>query len=237
MMRLAVLATLFWCLTNSVTLTAGDSWRKKPADQWTDADAREVLTDSPWAKRVKVRYVEMGTRAGGGQTPTPGTFPPTGTPPIGTPGGQGPVGQGPTGVRTGAEVLIRWESASVIRSALRKLGVEHPPASELVEDNYLIAAVGIPELGTGFENADDATMEGRLRDAARLFIGNERSVLPARARAVIRDDGWTVVYVFPKTDIGPLKGDKIKLLARVGPAQFSAEFKTKDMQIDGKPDL
>src|SRR5689334_13513688 len=43
------------CLVGIATAlfaTGGQPWKEKPASDWTDADAREVLTDSPWAKTV-----------------------------------------------------------------------------------------------------------------------------------------------------------------------------------------
>jgi hypothetical protein len=220
----------------TLTLMAGDnSWQKKQPDQWSQDDIRQVLNDSPWAKRVKVRYVEVASRRTGGMQPMPGPFPSPGGGPIGIPGGQ-PRSQGP-GVRTGSDVLVRWESASVIQQALKKAGIQRPPGSELTEENYLIAVVGMPDLGTGFDDADDAQIQNRLRDDARLFIGNKRSIIPNRVRAAILDSGWTILYAFPKSEVGPLSDEKVKLLARVGPAQFTAEFKTKDMEFGGKPDL
>jgi len=231
------------CFAVTLTLLAGDdSWQKKPADQWGQDEVRQVLNDSPWAKRVKVRYIEVASPRTGGSQPMPGPFPNPGggTPPIGIPGGGRSGGdQGPTGgVRTDSQVLVRWQSASAVRHAFKKAGIEQAPGSDLAEDNYLIAVVGMPDLGTGFEDADDTQVQTRLKDGARFFVGNKRSIIPARVRAVLLDDGWTILYVFPKSEVGPLADDeKVKLLARVGPAQFSAEFKTKDMQFEGKPDL
>ncbi|RPJ54361.1 MAG: hypothetical protein EHM23_29155 [Acidobacteria bacterium] len=236
----ARLAICFFVVT--AALEAGDdSWQKKPADQWSQDDVRLLLNDSPWAKRVKVRYIEVASpRTGGGTQPTPGPFPspsPGGTPPIGIPGGRGPGSQGPTGVKTASEVLVRWQSASVVRQAFKKAGIQQAAGSDLAEENYLIAVVGMPDLGTGFEDADDSQVKTRLRDGARLFVGNKRSLIPARVRAEMLDDGWTILYIFPRSEVGPLGDEKVKLLARVGPAQFSAEFKTKDMDFGGKPDL
>jgi len=224
------------------TLTAGDqAWQKKPADQWSQDDVRQVLNDSAWAKRVKVRYIEVAPRGtSGGTQPMPGPFPspsPSGGPPIGIPGGGSPRSQGPTGVKTGSDVLVRWQSASVVQQACKKAGSQQLPGSELAGDNYLIAAVGMPDLGTGFENADDSQVQSRLKDGARLFVGNKRSIIPTRVRAELLEDGWTILYVFPRSEVGPLGDEKVKLLARVGPAQFSAEFKTKEMEFGGKPDL
>jgi hypothetical protein len=125
----------------------------------------------------------------------------------------------------------------VVRQAFKKTASQQLPGSELAEENYLIAVVGMPDLGTGFEDADDSQVQSRLRDGARLFVGNKRSIIPTRVRAEMLDDGWTILYIFSRSEVGTLGDEKVKLLARVGPAQFSAEFKTKDMEFGGKPDL
>src|SRR5215472_5155249 len=47
----------FWGLTLAATvtcLTAADPvWESKPASQWTEEDARQVLARSPWAKATQ----------------------------------------------------------------------------------------------------------------------------------------------------------------------------------------
>ena len=222
----------------TLALIAGDEgWQKKPPDQWSQDDVRQILNDSPWARRGKVRYMDVAPARTGGTQPLPGPFPSPGGGPLGIPGGGQPRSQGPGGVRTGSDVLVRWQSASVVQQAFKRAGLQQPPGSELAEANYLIAVVGMPDLGTGFNDADDSQVQSRLRDGARLFVGNKRSIIPTRVRAAILDNGWTIIYVFPRSEVGPLSEEKVKLLARVGPAQFSAEFKTREMEFGGKPDL
>ena len=247
-MKLRYLASFALLVTVCPTLMAGDEWRKKPAEQWTEDEARQVLNDSPWAKRVKVRYLETsgGRRSGGtspmpggspipGGSPVPGGNPPMGGPPI--PGGGG--GGGPRGVRTASEIVVRWESASAISLALAKLGIERAPGLERVKDSYVIAALAVPEMGQDIGDMDDPSTLDRLRDGARLLIGNQRSIIPDRVQASRSDEGLMVFFIFPKEKVGPLGDEKLKLLARIGPAQLSAEFKPKDMNLAGSasPDL
>ncbi len=220
-------------------LLADDDWRKKPSAQWTEDDARQVLTDSPWAQRVKVRYMESAGRRGGGSGPLPGGSPmpiPGGNPP----GGGSPIpggGGGGRGVRTASEITVRWQSSSAVRLAFSKLGVQTPPGLERVTDSYVLAALAVPEMGQDIGDPDDPTTLGRLRDGARLLVGNKRSVIPDRAQAARTDEGLMVFFIFPKEEIGPLADEKVKLLARIGPANFSAEFKTKEMKLEGSPDF
>ena len=38
----------------AVSVTAADQiWKSKPAAQWTEEEARQVLASSPWAKEVR----------------------------------------------------------------------------------------------------------------------------------------------------------------------------------------
>ena len=216
---------------------AGDEWRKKPADQWTEDDARQVLTDSPWAKLAKVQYIGGG---GGASSPVPNVSRIPGTIPGGSPNPGGtrfPGGGGSGGERVLSPVTVRWQSASAIRLAFAKVGVQKLPDLGGAENSYVISAFGLREMGPEMIDPDDSTTLARIRDGARLLVGNKRSVIPKRVRASQREQGVTLFFIFPKEDLGPLADEKVKLLARVGPAQISAEFKTKDMKLDGKPDL
>jgi hypothetical protein len=217
--------------TLSPALLAGDEWRKKPPEQWTEEDAREVLTDSPWAKRVKVRYVESpGAGGSGTQWPIPGgSTPPMGGPPI-------PGGGGPGGVRTASEIVVRWQSAAAVRLAFSKLGIENPPGLQRAGDAHVIAALAVPEMGQDLREEGDSALQNRLRDSARLLIGKKRSVIPERVRVAQTNEGLMVFFFFSKTELGPLPDEKLKLLARIGPAQLSAEFKAGDMKLKGLPD-
>ena len=47
-----------------VLWAAGEPWVDKPAAQWSDSEARQVINDSPWAKKVDTQY--EGKSSGGG---------------------------------------------------------------------------------------------------------------------------------------------------------------------------
>jgi hypothetical protein len=226
----AVLIPTLW-----PALLAGDGWRRKPPEQWTEEDAREVLTDSPWAKRVKVRYLESPGRSGSStQWPVPGRNPGGTTPPIGGP----PVGGGggPGGVRTASEIVVRWQSAPAVRLAFSKLGIDDPPGLQRAGDAHVIAALAVPEMGPDMRDADDSSLLNRLRDGARLLVGNKRSVIPERVRVAQTTEGLMVFFIFPKNELGPLPDEKLKLVARIGSAQISADFKPGNMKLKGFPE-
>jgi len=54
----------------AASLTAADPvWKRKPAAQWTEEDAKQILATSPWAKEVRAvvtrRLTEEQLREGG----------------------------------------------------------------------------------------------------------------------------------------------------------------------------
>src|SRR5437667_4242371 len=85
-----------YCLMIAMIVSVGfgqPPWEKPPG-QWTDAEARKILSDSPWAKTVSARPWRLS--AGNGSTTLfhPEPF----------------------------SATVRWESALPVRLALRKVG-------------------------------------------------------------------------------------------------------------------
>ena len=54
---------LFWLLAGCVLLltAAESSWKDKPVSDWTEQDARQILSDSPWAKTVTAGLTRVQT--------------------------------------------------------------------------------------------------------------------------------------------------------------------------------
>ena len=122
----------------AASLSADDSWKSKPVSQWTDAETKQVLTDSPWAAMV-TPTVKKESRQ-----------------PVNRSGGfaVGPVGIGGMGRRRApppdpsenapAEAQpfnVRWESALPIREAELKARETTAPAVD--ENHYAIAIYGL----------------------------------------------------------------------------------------------
>src|SRR6266536_5640887 len=45
----------FGLIPPCLLLAAGGFWKSKKPAEWTEADARKILSQSPWAKRTRVR--------------------------------------------------------------------------------------------------------------------------------------------------------------------------------------
>ncbi len=139
-----------------VLLAADPGWKTKPTAQWTEQDAMEVLTASPWARTITAglagRQSEDELRDGGrmGQ--------PTGIGYDGVdPKGSGPklptslkdvVVPAPDGGRSvrsqvqGLPVRLRWESALPVQLAELKARQSDPPTLET--NGYRITVYGLP---------------------------------------------------------------------------------------------
>jgi len=66
----------------------------------------------------------------------------------------------------------------------------------------VISAFGLREMGPEMIDPDDSTTLARIRDGARLLVGNKRSVIPKRVRASQGEQGVTLFFIFPKEDLG-----------------------------------
>ena len=54
LLRLSALRVSFLLIAGAATVIAADAaWKAKPTPAWTADDARQILTESPWAKTVK----------------------------------------------------------------------------------------------------------------------------------------------------------------------------------------
>src|SRR5580658_7732354 len=119
---------------------ADPAWKGKSIAQWTEDDAKQILTDSPWVKQVtpqNVRDLSPDERLAGGDMEA------------GIGKGVGLAGLGILGPRREAAalarahykptpdaVMVRWESAQPVRVAEQKAGEYGAPT--LDSDHYAI---------------------------------------------------------------------------------------------------
>jgi hypothetical protein len=208
---------------------AGASWRKKTPDQWDEQEINQVLTNSPWARKAEVSF---SNPAGGSRTRSqiPGGSP-----------GPNPRRRQRRDNEAWSQPLIRWQSAEAIRSAFAKAGVP-VPGGEFIHDYFVIAFVGLPDLGgrpggrLGARHPQNREeVQARLQETARLCIGNKNCYAPERVEQVDQDGESTILLLFVRREVR--SGDKLKFYSPFGPLQISADFKTKDMQFGCGLDL
>jgi hypothetical protein len=227
----------------SLTAAAEPVWKSKPAAQWTQEDALQVLTTSPWVKQVTAvvtrRLTEEQLREAGR---------------MGQPSGIGndgvdPSGSGPTvsaNIFTGLGdndrsprsrpqpivLKLRWESALPVRIAEFQSRSTDAPASDDV--GYRIAVYGIP--GAGFKG-DPKELGKPLKNLAFLKRDRKKDVRPVSAEVVQLESGAVVVYVFPlSAEIS--KGDgQVRFEAQIGRIVVAHTFELSEMEFMGKLEL
>jgi hypothetical protein len=126
------------------------SWQTKDFKEWTDKDAKALLTDSPWAKQIpapshgRSGVVVMEPGANGAPPPSASLGDPSNT-------------------TTGANMTVSANagSASPVRLAVLKLrsAGKTPTDADVAHamkthDHYTIAAVGLPRAGGGIGPGD-----------------------------------------------------------------------------------
>lgn len=242
-MRSLLVKALF--LSAAVThLTAADPvWKSKPAAQWTEEDAKQVLTRSPWARVVTAtitrRLTEDELREGGQMGQPRG---------VGNEGvdakGSGPkvspnIFTGPGGEDRSArsspqpiKLQLRWESALPVRIAEMKAHESEPPTLE--GDGYRIAVYGVP--GSGFKG-DPQKLGEPLKSQAALKREGKKDVKPVRVEVFQREADLVVVYLFPLSAEISEKDRQIQFTARIGRIVLAENFDLSEMEFMGKLEL
>jgi hypothetical protein len=205
----------------------------KPLSKWDEADARQLLTDSPWVKSVEARPVQdlspFARRDGGNINAGVGK-------------GVGLAGPGMFGARREAEaierahtkppgpmVVIRWESALPVRVAEQKAGETGAP--ELEGDDYAIVICGIP-------TPDRWNLANELKGVAFLRRDYKKDLKPSHVRILRHDDGTAdLVYLFPRSVEIAKKEGRIEFAAQIDRLFVSQDFFTQDMQLQGELQL
>src|SRR5579872_2037793 len=127
-MRNLLLQSLCWIATATPLIAADPVWQSKPAAQWTEDDARQILAKSPWVREtiaiITRRLTEDQLREGGqmGQPLGVGNegVDPKGSGPKVSPNIFSGAGGDDRSLRSAPQNIklkLRWESALPVRLA------------------------------------------------------------------------------------------------------------------------
>jgi hypothetical protein len=224
-------------------IAADPVWKSKPADQWTEEDAKQVLANSPWARQVSAvitrRLTEDQLREAGqmGQPRTVGNVgvDPKGSGPTVSPNvfsGRGGDDRSPRSLPQSITLKLRWESALPIRLAELKSHEVEPPTSQ--DDGYSIAVYGVP----GGDFKGDPTKLGEpLKNLAALKREGKKDVRPITVEVFLRENGVVVVYLFPLSAEITKKDRRIQFEAQIGRIVVTQDFELSEMEFVGKLEL
>ena len=242
-MRTFLFQSLYTAVAATYLAAADPIWITKPAAEWTEEDAKRILSSSPWARDISAtvtrRLTEDQLREGGqmGQPQGVGNenVDPKGSGPKVSPN----VLSGPGGDDRSARsyshpirLMLRWESALPIRLAELKSHEIEPPT--LGGDGYYIAVYGVP--GGDFKG-DPKHLGDPLKNLASLKRDGKKDVKPTRVEVFQREGGVVIVYVFPLSAEITKKDQRIQFEARIGRIVFAHDFDLSEMEFGGRLEL
>jgi len=236
--------TLWLIVMSGAQIVAlGQDWKAKPADQWSEADAKQVLDASPWVKtvpaRIGARPTEDQLREGGqmgqpkgvgyegvdkdnrGLKVSPNIFAP-----------EKPGERSPRSMVQPLTVKLRWESALPVRLAELKAREIEPPT--LDGDGYSIAVYGVP--GVYFKQ-DPKRLGDPLKDEAFLKREGKKDVKPVSVEVFQREDGLVIVYQFPPSAEISKRDMLVRFEAHIGRVVVDYSFDVSQMEFQGKLEL
>jgi hypothetical protein len=227
----------------ALLMGADPAWRSKPAAEWTEQDAQQILTRSPWVKEnratVTRRLTEDQLREGGqmgqprglgndgidanvrGEKVSPNVF-----------SGPGGDDRSPRSLARPMTLKVRWESALPVRLAEIKSHEVEPPTLE--GDGYQIAVYGVP--GGDFKGGPEE-LGKPLKNLAALKREGKKDVRPVSVEVFQRDDGVVVVYVFPFSAEIVKRDGQVRFEAQIGRIVVAQTFDLNEMEFMGKLEL
>jgi hypothetical protein len=207
-------------------------WKSKQMEQWSEQDAKLILTDSPWVKKVKPALLPVrnenqrrqGGTWGGGDGIGLEAFTPS-TLIGGTSPAAGKRGARPTQV---AILEIRWESAEAVRAAEEKAHEQDPPF--LPDGSYAIAIYDVPGV-----DINQKTLPYELKKDAFLKVEGKKDLRASRVDLLPQEGGLTtIVFVFKRSEEFTMQDQRITFVAQIGRLSVAQYFYTEEMQIQGK---
>jgi hypothetical protein len=242
-------------------LYAGDSefWNKKDPSEWSREEIDKLTTKSPWAKEVTAstpQYTDGSSggtgNPGGGGTGYPGgqggsTGYPGGGGMGGGRGGMGIPGMGGGGMGGGrrrgggmpvqSKGTVRWESASLIRAALKT------PLPETLANHYVISVSGIPIIANGNRHSEDSDDDSAVSKGPspeildrikNLTYLEPKGKAPAQPSVVQQDAGAgglnTLLFGFSHELLQLTPEDKeVVFTTQLGKIEIRTKFNLKDM--------
>jgi hypothetical protein len=239
----------------------GKFWEKHPFPEWTDEEADQLLTKSPWTHEYSLQFdlADPGNRRpvfdyssfgqlGGGGFPQGGGIPGVGIPgtgggrpqgsPTGYPGGGGGQsgGRNPS-VRSEAYLTIRWSSALPIRQAMaieehgRKLPREVQEELAIERDEYVVEVFGLPAIVV---HKDVNEMEDELTDHALLDTSSGPRISVDSVKMPPHGAYLSMTFRFPRREVLSLEHKEVVFYAAAGPFVIEEKFKLKNMVYGGQ---
>jgi hypothetical protein len=217
-------------------MAAAPVWKSKQMEQWSEQDAKLILTNSPWVKKVTPALMpplnedqrRQGGQMGGGDGIGMEAFTPATLIGVGASPAAGKRGRRPIHIAT---LEIRWESARAVRAAEEKAHEEDPPA--LADGSYEVAIYDVPGV-----DVNQTALPFQLKKDAFLKIEGKKDRRASRVDLLPQEGGLaTIVFVFPRSEEITTEDGRITFLAQLGRLSVAQYFYPEEMSIQGKLEL
>jgi hypothetical protein len=211
-------------------------WKSKQMEQWSEQDAKLILTNSPWVKKVTPALMpplnedqrRQGGQMGGGDGIGMEAFTPATLTGVGASAAAGKRGRRPIHVAT---LEIRWESARAVRAAEEKAHEEDPPA--LTDGSYVVAIYDVPGV-----DVNQTALSFQLKKDAFLKREGKKDIRASRVDLLPQEGGLaTIVFMFPRSEEITTQDHRITFLAQLGRLSVAQYFYPEEMAIQGKLEI
>ncbi len=214
-------------------MAAAPTWKSKQMEQWSEQDAKLILTNSPWVKKVTPALMpplnedqrRQGGQMGGGDGIGMEAF---------TPATLTGVKASTAGKRRPTHIAIvevRWESARPVRAAEEKAHEEDPPA--LADGSYVVAIYDVPGV-----DVNQTALPFQLKKDAFLKVEGKKDRRASRVDLLPQEGGLaTIVFMFPRSEEITPEDQRITFLAHLGRLSVAQYFYTAEMTMQGKLEL
>ena len=194
-----------WLLA-AAALLAADFWDEKDFTTWSDTEVQEMLTDSPWAKQVRIIVSGRGGE---------------------------PLDAVRTEVTFTWNSALPIKQA-LVRQAIG-LDAPIPPESkqalERAEPFYAVTLSGLPPTLRWLATRRDA-----LKAESMLARKGKAPIAPTSVRLFQETQSRliSIAFLFPKTDAITLDDQDVELITKLGNAEVKKTFKLADMVFGGQ---
>jgi hypothetical protein len=211
---------------------SGPSWTSKPPKQWDMADAKQILTDSPWVRKATPVPLPLKNESAVRASGLMGSGQSVDIEALSASALTG-VGAKPSSRHRpkALEVEVRWESALPVRAAELRAREEDLPEWE--GSVYAIAIYDVPGI-----NANQKSLPKQLSKEAYLKRDGKKDLKPVGVNLLPQEGGLTtIVYLFPRSGEITPEDIRVQFTAVFGRLFLAQNFYPPQMQFQGKLEI
>lgn len=222
--------------TAAAAASGAEDWR-----QWNDRKVLQILTDSPWARRRRVR-LEWFRREPA--PPRAEDMPGATGPNMRRPDGGNPIGGigvPRTSLPLEADLIVRWVSALPVRQA-RALYLYRAQTNklrtleELLEDEPPDAILEIHGLPAQIAHKGAGSVELVAMQGVRAVLARGRGIAPLKARADLTGLTLNLYVHFDRSALAASRGG-IEVQVDLQIARFKVRFQVSQMYYSGRLEI